>query len=456
MSLSGKTMFISGASRGIGLAIAKRAAADGANIALIAKTAEPHPKLEGTVYTAAKELEEAGGQALPIVGDIRDGDSVASAVAAAVEQFGGIDICVNNASAINLGSITEVPLKRFDLMNGIQVRGTYAVSQACIPHMVGRENPHILTLSPPIRLEPEWLKPTAYMMAKYGMSLCALAMAEELRDEGIASNTLWPRTLVATAAVKNLLGGDEAMGRARKPDVYADAAYAVLNKPAREYTGKALLCEDVLLESGRHRSVGLRLRARRRPWRRPVGRHPQPAGLQSALVAAGFRCPKQPVDVGIDRRQRLIGRVVPDEQVRNQAVDGAEQGGALRLGVDVCDEFTAHLCGLYLLGEQRVGAVPCPPDERSQVSVAHGAAEKRQPDPCPHAFLLGQRQRLHRDGADHRPWRSRVSGVGEEPMHALLGEFDEVLARVEHHLLLAGEMVLHQPHRYAGLGCDAA
>ena len=231
MSLSGKTMFISGASRGIGLAIAKRAAADGANIALIAKTAEPHPKLEGTVYTAAKELEEAGGQALPIVGDIRDGDSVASAVAQAVDQFGGIDICVNNASAINLGSVTEVPLKRFDLMNGIQVRGTYAVSQACIPHMVGRQNPHILTLSPPVRLEPEWLKPTAYMMAKYGMSLCALALAEELRDDGIASNTLWPRTLVATAAVQNLLGGDEAMGRARKPAVYADAAYAILNKP---------------------------------------------------------------------------------------------------------------------------------------------------------------------------------------------------------------------------------
>ena len=249
-SLSGKTMFISGASRGIGLAIAKRAAADGANIALIAKTAEPHPKLPGTVYTAAKELEEAGGHALPIVGDIRDGDSVAAAVAATVEQFGGIDICVNNASAINLGSISEVPLKRFDLMNGIQVRGTYAVSQACIPHMIGRANPHILTLSPPVRLEPEWLKPTAYMMAKYGMSLCALAMAEELRDEGIASNTLWPRTLVATAAVQNLLGGEEAMGRARKPDVYADAAYAVLNKPSREYTGNSLLCEDVLLESG--------------------------------------------------------------------------------------------------------------------------------------------------------------------------------------------------------------
>jgi citronellol/citronellal dehydrogenase len=250
MSLTGKTMFISGASRGIGLAIAKRAAADGANIALIAKTAEPHPKLPGTVYTAAEELEEAGGQALPIVGDIRDGDSVADAVAKTVEQFGGIDMCVNNASAINLGSINEVPLKRFDLMNDIQVRGTYAVSQACIPHMKGRENPHILTLSPPLRLESQWLKPTPYMMAKYGMTLCALGIAEEMRDDGIASNTLWPRTIVATAAVQNLLGGDDAMAQARKPEVYADAAYAILNKPARSYTGNTLLCEDVLVESG--------------------------------------------------------------------------------------------------------------------------------------------------------------------------------------------------------------
>ena len=243
-------MFISGASRGIGLAIAKRAARDGANIALVAKTAEPHPKLSGTVYTAAQEIEDAGGQALPIVGDIRDGDAVTAAVTRTVEQFGGIDICVNNASAINLGSVTEVPLKRFDLMNGIQVRGTYAVSAACIPHMKGRDNPHILTLSPPIRLESEWLKPTAYMMAKFGMTLCALGIAEELRTEGIASNTLWPRTLVATAAVQNLLGGDEAMARARKPEVYADAAYTVLNKPAAEYTGNSLLCEDVLVESG--------------------------------------------------------------------------------------------------------------------------------------------------------------------------------------------------------------
>jgi citronellol/citronellal dehydrogenase len=243
-------MFISGASRGIGLAIAKKVAADGANIALLAKTAQPHPKLEGTVYTAAKEIEEVGGQALPIVGDVRDPDSVTAAVAQAVEQFGGIDICVNNASAINLGSVLEVPMKRFDLMNGIQVRGTYAVTQACLPHMIGRENPHVLTLSPPILLESKWLKPTAYMMAKFGMTLCALGIAEEMRSEGIASNTLWPRTMVATAAVQNLLGGDEAMARSRKPEVYADAAYAILTKPAREYTGHTLLCEDVLLENG--------------------------------------------------------------------------------------------------------------------------------------------------------------------------------------------------------------
>ena len=245
-----KTMFISGASRGIGLEIAKKVAADGANIALLAKTAEPHPKLPGTVYTAAKEIEAVGGQALPIVGDVRDGDSVQAAVAAAVAQFGGLDLCVNNASAINLGSTVEVPLKRFDLMNGIQVRGTFAVSQACIPHMIGRANPHILSLSPPLRLEPRWLTPTPYMMAKYGMSLCALGLAAELHEQGIASNTLWPRTTVATAAVQNLLGGDEVMARSRKPEIYADAAYSVLSRPAREYTGQSLLCEDVLWESG--------------------------------------------------------------------------------------------------------------------------------------------------------------------------------------------------------------
>lgn len=243
-------MFISGASRGIGLAIAKRVAADGANVVLLAKTAEPHPKLEGTIYTAAREIEQAGGTALPIVGDVRDADAVQAAVAEAVAQFGGIDICVNNASAIDLGSFMDVPLKRFDLMNDINVRGTYLLSQTCVPHMRERENPHILTLSPPLALEPRWLTPTAYMMAKYAMTLCALGMAEGLRADGIASNALWPRTTVATAAVRNLYGGPEGMARARKPEIYGDAAYAIFTRPATQYTGQALLCEDVLVDDG--------------------------------------------------------------------------------------------------------------------------------------------------------------------------------------------------------------
>jgi citronellol/citronellal dehydrogenase len=251
MSLNGKTIFISGASRGIGLAIALRAARDGANVALIAKTAEPHPKLEGTVYTAAEQIEAAGGRALPIVGDIRDEQQVADAVAQAVERFGGIDVCVNNASAINLARTEALELKRYDLMQDINVRGTFAVSRACIPHLRGRENPHILTLSPPIDLDPRWLGPhLGYTLAKYGMSLVALGLAAELREDGIASNALWPRTLVATAAVQNLLGGDEAMAHARRPEVYADAAYAVVTRPARDCTGNAFLCEDVLVEEG--------------------------------------------------------------------------------------------------------------------------------------------------------------------------------------------------------------
>lgn len=251
MSLRGKTIFISGASRGIGLAIALRAAQDGANVALIAKTGEPHPKLDGTVYTAAEQIEAAGGQALPIVGDVRDEQQVATAVAQAVERFGGIDVCVNNASAINLSRTEALDMKRYDLMQDINVRGTFVVSRACIPHLREAENPHILTLSPPISLEPRWLGPhLGYTLAKYGMSLIALGLAAELREDGIASNALWPRTLVATAAVQNLLGGDEAMARARKPEVYADAAYAVLTRPARACTGNAFLCEDVLAEEG--------------------------------------------------------------------------------------------------------------------------------------------------------------------------------------------------------------
>ncbi|HEX5146880.1 MAG TPA: NAD(P)-dependent oxidoreductase [Conexibacter sp.] len=251
MTLAGKTILISGGSRGIGLAIALRAARDGANVALIAKTAEPHPRLEGTVYTAAEQIEAAGGRALPIVGDIRDEQQVAAAVAQAVERFGGIDACVNNASAINLARTEALELKRYDLMQDINVRGTFAVSRACIPHLRGRENPHVLTLSPPIDLDPRWLGPhIGYTLAKYGMSLVALGLAAELRDDGIASNALWPRTLVATAAVQNLLGGDAAMARARRPEIYADAAYEILNRPARECSGNAFLCEDVLVEAG--------------------------------------------------------------------------------------------------------------------------------------------------------------------------------------------------------------
>ena len=288
MSFSGKTMFISGASRGIGLAIAKRVAADGANVALVAKTTEPHPKLPGTIYTAAKEIEEAGGQALPIVGDVRDGDSVAAAVAKAVEQFGGIDICVNNAIAINLGSIEEVPLKRFDLMNGIQVRGTYAVSQACIPHMKGRENPHILTLSPPIRLEPQVAQADAVHDGEVRNDVVRVGYCRgDARTTGIASNTLWPRTMVATAAVQNLLGGDEAMDRSRKPEVYADAAYAVLSRPAREYTGHSPAVRGRAAGVRRHRPVGLRLHPGLGAGRGPVGRHPQPAGLPRPLAHSG-------------------------------------------------------------------------------------------------------------------------------------------------------------------------
>jgi citronellol/citronellal dehydrogenase len=244
-------MFISGASRGIGLEIALAAARDGANVALIAKTAEPHAKLDGTVYTAAEQIEEAGGHALPIVGDIRDADSVDAAVAETVARFGGIDICVNNASAINLAPVQALSVKSYDLMQSVNGRGTFVVSRACIPHLTQAENPHILTLSPPITLEPRWLAPqTAYCVAKFSMTIMALGLAAELADAGIASNTLWPRTLIATAAVRNLLGGEAALARARTPRIYADAAYHILTRPSRTCTGNTFLCEDVLLEAG--------------------------------------------------------------------------------------------------------------------------------------------------------------------------------------------------------------
>jgi len=250
-SLEGKTLFISGGSRGIGLAIGIRAARDGANVALIAKTAEPHPKLEGTIFTAAEAIEEAGGKALPVVGDIRDEQQVQDAVAQAVDRFGGIDVCVNNASAINLAGTEALDMKRYDLMQDINTRGTFVVSKTCIPHLKRAANPHVLTLSPPLLMDPKWFKAhAAYTIAKYGMSMCTLGMAEEFREDGIAFNSLWPRTIIATAAVQNILGGDEAMARSRSPEIYADAAHAVVTRPSREATGNFFLCEDVLAEEG--------------------------------------------------------------------------------------------------------------------------------------------------------------------------------------------------------------
>ena len=249
--LAGKTMFISGASRGIGLAIAARAARDGANVCLVAKTAEPHPKLEGTIYTAAEEIEQAGGQALPIVGDIRDEDSVAGAVAQCVERFGGIDICVNNASAINLAGTLDLPMKRYDLMQDINTRGTFLVTKACLPHLKEASNPHVLTLSPPLNMDPKWFAShVAYTIAKYGMSMCTLGMAEEFRGDGVAVNSLWPRTIIATAAVQNLLGGDAAMARSRRPEIMGDAAYAIFCRPSRECTGNFFIDDEVLAEAG--------------------------------------------------------------------------------------------------------------------------------------------------------------------------------------------------------------
>ena len=249
--LRDKTLFISGGSRGIGLAIALRAARDGANVAFVAKTDQPHPKLEGTVHTAAAAIVAAGGRALPIVGDIRDEDAVAGAVAQTVEHFGGIDVCVNNASAIDLRGVEDLDLKRYDLMQAVNTRGTYVVARACVPHLKAAENPHVLTLSPPISLDERWLAPmTAYTVAKYGMTLVALGLAAQLREAGVASNALWPRTPVATAAVEHLLGGEEMLKRSRTPEVYADAAHVVLTRPSRSCTGNAFLCEDVLLEEG--------------------------------------------------------------------------------------------------------------------------------------------------------------------------------------------------------------
>jgi citronellol/citronellal dehydrogenase len=250
-ALKGKTLFISGGSRGIGLAIAVRAARDGANVCLIAKTGSPDPRLPGTIHTAAAEIEAAGGKALPVVGDIRDEDAVLGAVSDCVAEFGGVDICVNNASAINLSGTVELPMKRYDLMQDINTRGTFLVSKACVPHLRAAQNPHVLTLSPPLDIKPKWFaNHVAYTISKFGMSMCTLGMAEEFRDDGIAFNSLWPRTLIATAAVQNVAGGEAAMNGTRRPEIMADAAYAIFRLPARETTGNFFIDDEVLAADG--------------------------------------------------------------------------------------------------------------------------------------------------------------------------------------------------------------
>jgi citronellol/citronellal dehydrogenase len=247
--LRGKTLFITGASRGIGLAIALRAARDGANVAIAAKTTEPHPKLPGTIHTAASEIEAAGGRALAIATDIRFEDQVQAAVAATVARFGGIDILVNNASAISLTGTADTPIKRFDLMLGINARGTFLCSQACVPHLKKAQNPHILMLSPPLNMSPRWFAPhVAYTMAKYGMSMCVLGMAEEFRSVGIAVNALWPRTIIVTAALQMIPGIDATRGR--KPEILADAAHWILTQPSSDLTGNFFIDEEVLARMG--------------------------------------------------------------------------------------------------------------------------------------------------------------------------------------------------------------
>lgn len=247
-TLQGRTLLISGGSRGIGLAIALRAAADGANVALLAKTAEPHPMLEGTVFTAAEQIIAAGGRALPVVGDVRDEASVDEAVASSVKEFGGIDIIVNNASAINLTGSAEIEMKRYDLMHQINTRGTFLLTRAALPHLQQSADPRILSLSPPLNLHQKWLGAyPAYMLAKYGMTLATLGIGAET---GIPAACLWPRTTIQTAAVANILGGEEVFRRSRTPAIYADAAHQILTAPGSEMAGKTLLCEDVLRDAG--------------------------------------------------------------------------------------------------------------------------------------------------------------------------------------------------------------
>lgn len=250
-TLNNKTLFITGASRGIGLAIGLRAARDGANVVIAAKTTDPHPKLEGTIYSAAEAITQAGGKALPLVVDVRDEESVKAAMAKTVETFGGIDIVVNNASAINLSSTQAVDMKRYDLMNQINTRGTFMVSKYAIPHLATASNPHILMLSPPLDMSEKWFAPhLAYSIAKYGMSLCVLGLAGELRRQGIAVNALWPRTTIATAAVNNLLGGDALMKASRTPEILADAAHMIFTTPSKELTGQFLIDDTFMHARG--------------------------------------------------------------------------------------------------------------------------------------------------------------------------------------------------------------
>ena len=250
MSLQGKTLFISGGSRGIGLAIALRAACDGANVVIAAKTAEPHAKLEGTIYSSAEAIEAAGGKALPVLCDIRDEKQIEAAVAAAVERFGGIDICINNASAIALTGTLATDAKRYDLMHDINARGTFMVSRACLPHLLKAENPHVLSLSPPLNFVPEWFAPyPAYALAKYAMSIYSMAMAAEFREQGVAFNTLWPKTIIDTAAIR-LVVDEAGIARSRKPEIMADAAWHILTRPSREVTGQHFIDEQVLAAAG--------------------------------------------------------------------------------------------------------------------------------------------------------------------------------------------------------------
>ncbi|MCQ9163104.1 MULTISPECIES: NAD(P)-dependent oxidoreductase [unclassified Arthrobacter] len=250
-SLAGRTLLMSGGSRGIGLAIALRAARDGANVVLIAKTDKPNPRLEGTIHTAAAAIEAAGGRVLPIVGDVRSDEAISRAVEGAVTAFGGIDMVLNNASVLTLAGTLELTPKRYDLMQDVNTRGTYLLTRAALPHLLHADNPHILTLSPPLNLDPKWLgSHPAYTLSKYGMTLCALSFAAEFAEAGVASNALWPRTTIATAAVANILGGPDMERRSRRPEIVADAAHAILTTPSRELTGQVIIDEDLLRSRG--------------------------------------------------------------------------------------------------------------------------------------------------------------------------------------------------------------